>query len=307
MTAQESTTESADTGSDSNFLRSIEFLTGENPNLGSFLLVVGLVTCVFIALFQFTLPAPISHLLTGGVLFVTVVSALFAVLLDTLGHFDRDTADVAAESGTVDPTDVTEPWALDGTVASLPPVVDFDDELRAFADLYDGDLPAQFDPFIEDYRRLKTNTRNRRTIASDLRADLNPIGVLFDEGTRGNDLYEEVGDRLFRYIRGGSTLTVGRAVFYDGSGDETAVEDLAGGVGHVELAVENEGETADIEVTVQFFDGDGAPVSSQTAPMGTLRSGAGETISTDVFVPEDAESATTTVSVSDSGTAVASA
>ena len=36
------------------FLDSIEFLTGEDPNLGSFLLVVGIVTCVFIALFQFT-------------------------------------------------------------------------------------------------------------------------------------------------------------------------------------------------------------------------------------------------------------
>jgi hypothetical protein len=301
MTTQESTTESADAGTDSNFLRSIEFLTGENPNLGSFLLVVGIVTCVFIALFQFTLPAPISHLLTGGVLFVTVVSALFAVLLDTLGYFDGDTTDVAADTGTVDPTDVTEPWVLDGTVASLPPVIDFDDELRAFADLYDGDLPAQFDPFIEDYRRLKTNTRNRRTIASDLRADLNPIGVLFEEGTRGNDLYEEVGDRLFRYIRGGTTLTVGRAVFYDGDGDETTVEDLAGGVGRVELAVENEGETADVEVTVQFFDGDGDAVSSQTVPMGTVRSGVRDTLSTEVFVPGNAESATTTVRTSGPG------
>ncbi|MEF8789887.1 MAG: hypothetical protein V5A61_07145 [Haloarculaceae archaeon] len=89
MSQPDSTADSADTGTDSTFLRSIEFLTGEDPNLGSFLLVVGIVTCVFIALFQFTVPAPISHLLTGGVLFVTVISAMFALLLDTLGYFDR--------------------------------------------------------------------------------------------------------------------------------------------------------------------------------------------------------------------------
>jgi hypothetical protein len=305
MSQPESTADSADTGTDSRFLRSIEFLTGEDPNLGSFLLVVGLVTCVFIALFQFTLPTPIAGLLTAGVLFVTVLSAVFALLLDTLGYFDRETADATPDSETDGSADTTEPWIPDEPVASLPPVIDFDEELRAFADLYDGDLPRQFDPFIEDYRRLKTNTRNRRTIASDLRADLNPIGALFEEGTDGYEIYDEVGDRLFRYIRGGSNLTVGRAVFYDGDGDETAVEDLVNGVGRVELAVENEGEATDVEVTVQFFDGNGTPVSSQTSPAGTVGSGASRTIVADVFVPPGAERATTTVRVSDPGKNVA--
>jgi hypothetical protein len=305
MSQPDSTADSADTGTDSTFLRSIEFLTGEDPNLGSFLLVVGIVTCVFIALFQFTVPAPISHLLTGGVLFVTVISAMFALLLDTLGYFDRETADTTSDVETDESTDTTEPWIPDQPVDSLPPVIDFDDELRAFADLYDGDLPGQFDPFIEDYRRLKTNSRNRRTIASDLRADLNPIGAFFEEGTDGYEIYDEIGDRLFRYIRGGSNLTVGRAVFYDGDGDETAVEDLANGVGRVELAVENEGETTDIEVTVEFFDGDGTPVSSQTSPAGTVGSGASRTVVADVFVPPGTERATTTVRVTDPGKSVA--
>lgn len=82
---------STDTETESTFLDSIEFLTGEDPNLGSFLLVVGMVTIVFIALFQVTLPTPISNLLTAGVLFVTVLSAIFALLLDNLGHFDQNT------------------------------------------------------------------------------------------------------------------------------------------------------------------------------------------------------------------------
>jgi hypothetical protein len=75
----------------------------------------------------------------------------------------------------------------------------------------------------------------------------------------------------------------------------------------VELAVENEGEATDVEVTVQFFDGNGTPVSSQTNPAGTVGSGASRTIVADVFVPPGAERATTTVRVSDTDTGVRSA
>lgn len=74
------------------FLDGIAFLTGEDPNAGSFLLVVGLTTCVFIAGFQFTLPAPISNLLTGLVLMVAVISFIIGAILDTLGHFDTAAA-----------------------------------------------------------------------------------------------------------------------------------------------------------------------------------------------------------------------
>jgi hypothetical protein len=83
---------SADTIDDepqrSTFLDGIEFLTGEDPSAGSFLLVVGIITCVFIAGFQFTLPEPISLLLTGLVLVVAVISFIMGAILDTLGYFD---------------------------------------------------------------------------------------------------------------------------------------------------------------------------------------------------------------------------
>ena len=70
------------------FLASIEFLTGEDPSAGSFLLVVGIVTCVFVAVFQFALPAPISLLLTGLVLVVAVISFIIGAILDALDYFD---------------------------------------------------------------------------------------------------------------------------------------------------------------------------------------------------------------------------
>lgn len=70
------------------FLKSIEFLTGEDPNAGSFLLVVGVVTCVFIAVFQFTLPKPISLLMTALVVVVAIISFIMGAILDMLGYFD---------------------------------------------------------------------------------------------------------------------------------------------------------------------------------------------------------------------------
>jgi hypothetical protein len=88
---------SAETAEDepetSTFLASIEFLTGEDPSAGSFLLVVGMTTCVFIAAFQFTLPEPISLLLTGLVLIVAVISFIMGAILDTLGYFNTPVDD----------------------------------------------------------------------------------------------------------------------------------------------------------------------------------------------------------------------
>lgn len=72
----------------STFLTGLAFLTGEDPNVGSFLLVVGITTCVFIAGFQFLLPDPVSHLLTGLVLVVAVMSFAVGVVLDRLDYFD---------------------------------------------------------------------------------------------------------------------------------------------------------------------------------------------------------------------------
>lgn len=74
----------------SDFLTSIEFLIGEDPSGGSFLLVVGMVTMVFLAFFQLALPGPISFLLSGFVLAVAAISFIIGAILDTLGYFDTN-------------------------------------------------------------------------------------------------------------------------------------------------------------------------------------------------------------------------
>jgi hypothetical protein len=296
-------TERTKSGSDSGFLNSIAFVTGQDANLGSFLLVVGIVTCVFIALFQFTLPTPISYLLTAGVLFVTVLSAIFASILDSLGYFETAADDADAASTPDSAGESASParaWVPTGkAVAPLPPMINFDDELGTYAEMYDGDLPNQFDSFIEDYRRLKTNTGNRRTIASDLRADLNPIGALFREGTEGYDLYERIGERLFRYIDADAEhVTLNRVVFYDSEDNEVDVEGVRNRPGRVEFTVVNEGEAVDVDVIVQFYDAGGASVSSRTCRLGTVLSGASRTADTDVFVPSETTRTGTTIRTS---------
>lgn len=282
-----------ETERESRFLDGLEFLTGEDPNLGSFLLVVGMVTCVFVALFQFTLPSPISHVLTAGVFFVTVLSAIFAGLLDSLGYFDRQRPVDETEAST--PT--RKPWVpADAVPAPLPPLINFDQQLQAFTDLEGGSLPDGFDPFLEDYRRLKTNTGNRATIASDLRADLNPIGARYDEGEEGYALYEDVAERLFRYISNNAEhVRLDDVTFSDGAGTEATVDAVAGQLGRVALTVTNEGEAADVDVVVEFRDSESDAVASRTIHAGTVSPGAKKTLDAEVFVPAETRSVATTV------------
>jgi hypothetical protein len=299
MSSQESTSDGAEPPGQSSFLSGIEFLTGEDPNLGSFLLTIGGVTCVFIALFQLgPVEPPVSHLLTAGVLIITVVSSGFAALLDSLGYFDGTTPEQVAEAART--TDTKRPWVPSQPVsASLPPMLNFDEELQALADYYDGDLPEQFDPFITEYRRLKTNPENRSTIASDLRADLNPIGTILDEDTPAYDYYERISEGLFRYI--GDTadhFTVTDPVFYDSTDNENDVTDINDELGRAEVTIDNDGEAIDVDLVVEFYDGD-TLLSSRSCPVGTVASGANKTVDTDVFVPAAADSATTVIEPAD--------
>jgi hypothetical protein len=286
----------ADAPSGPSFLRSVEFLTGPDPNLGSFLLVVAIVTAVFVALFQFTLPAPVSHVLTVGVLVITLVSAAVGAALDRMGYFD------VPATGTTDAPSppARRPWVpVGGASAPLPPLVNFDAELRAYADLFGGDLPPAFDPFVRDYLRLKTNTRNRATIASDLRADLNPIGALFDPGTEGDRLYESISDRLFRYVADADELVDVRDVTVaDADGTATDVTALRGGVGRVAFEVVNGGEAAAVDAVVTLYDADGTAVSTRTRSAGVLGPGARRRLDVDAFVPGEADRAEVTVRAS---------
>ena len=288
MSPPESSSEPAES-SQSGFLSGIEFLTGDDPNLGSFLLTIGAVTCVFIALFQFTLPSPVSHLLTAGVIIITVVSAGFAALLESLGYFGGSVEEPPADRSS---TTQRKPWVpTEPVTAPLPPMLNFDAEFRVFADHFDDEFPPQFEPLFADYRRLKTNTDNRSTIASDLRADLNPVGAILDPDSPVYDSYERISEGLFRYL--GDTadhLTVDAPVFYDGTDAERDVAEINDELGRAEVMIKNEGEPVDIDLLIEFYDGE-TILSSRSCPVGRLNAGATTTVDTEVFVPAAADDA----------------
>jgi hypothetical protein len=301
MSPPESSTDSTEPSTDSTastenatFLSGIEFLTGDDPNLGSFLLTIGAVTCVFIALFQLgPVEPPVSHLLTAGVLIITVVSAGFAALLDSLGYFET-TPEQPDE--TAPPTDTELPWVPSAPVsASLPPMLNFDAELQALHTHYDGDFPQQFDPFIAEYKRLKTNPGNRSSIASDLRADLNPIGTILDEESSAYDNYERISEGLFRYLGDAADhFTATDPVFYNSNGVEHDVVDINDELGRAEVTIDNDGEAIDIDLEIEFYDGD-TLLSSRSCPVGTVASGEEKMVDTDVFVPAAADRAMTVI------------
>ena len=287
MTQSESQSQPDGSSDQPTFLRGIEFITGPDPNLGSFLLTIGIVTCVFIALFQFTMPSPVSHLLTAGVITITVVSAGFAALLDSLDYFDQSSD--STSQAAPDPGRKSKPWVPKERVsASLPPMINFDEELDELQAHFDGELPDQFTAFIEDYRRLKTSPKNRMSIASDLRADLNPISVILDEDTPEYEPYQRMSDGLFRYIGDSADhLSVTEVTSRDAAGEPQEVGAIAGDLAVFDLSVHNEGEATDVEVIVEFYDGDES-LSTWSGSLKSVSPGATETISTNIYVPERA-------------------
>ena len=288
MTQPESQPQADGSSEQPAFLSGIEFITGPDPNLGSFLLTIGIVTCVFIALFQFTMPSPVSHLLTAGVIVITVVSAGFAALLDSLNYFDQSSGSTPQADS--DPIQNDKPWVPDAQVsASLPPMINFDEELSELEEHFDGDLPDQLTPFIEDYRRLKTSPKNRMSIASDLRADLNPISVVLDEDGPEYEPYQRISDGLFRYIGDSADhLTVTDVTSRDAAGEPQEIGAVAGDVAAFDLSVHNEGEATDVEVTVEFYEGNES-LTTWTGSLKSVSPGATETISTNIYVPDSAD------------------
>ena len=288
MTESESQPQPGGSSDQPTFLKGIEFLTGPDPNLGSFLLTIGIVTCVFIALFQFTMPSPVSHLLTAGVIVITVVSAGFAALLDSLNYFGQS-SESPSQAGS-DSVQHSKPWVPEEQVsASLPPMLNFDEELNELEAHFDGDLPDQLTPFIEDYRRLKLNPKNRMSIASDLRADLNPISVMLDEDEPEYEPYQRISDGLFRYIGDSADhLTVTDVTSRDAAGEPQDIETMAGDLAVFEFSVRNEGETTGVEVIVEFYDGDES-LSTWTGSLQSVSPGATETLSTNIYIPESAD------------------
>lgn len=263
------------------------------PGLGAFLVLVLVVTSSFVIVFQQTLPEAVATTLSWVVIGVSAVSAMMGFVLEALSYFDRDGG--AEPTAPADPTPTTSsrPWVPDGDVKPLPPLINFDDELEQLYDYFDGEFPSQAETFLEGYKRMKTADRGQRgTIASDVRAGLNPIIVLVDD-PEVESMLSQMGEDLFAYVKtdGAELVSVDRYALYD-DGKKAPVDELQGRQARIRASVSNDGESMKTDVLLRFTDGDGIEVKRTKLPVGEVPTAATKELNTQVYVPSVASSVT---------------
>ncbi|PSP80575.1 hypothetical protein BRC88_05015 [Halobacteriales archaeon QS_4_69_225] len=252
-----------------------------------------MVTSSFVIVFQQTLPEAVATTLSWVVIGVSAVSAMMGFVLEALSYFDRDGG--AERTAPADPTPTTSsrPWVPDGDVKPLPPLINFDDELEQLYDYFDGEFPSQAETFLEGYKRMKTADRGQRgTIASDVRAGLNPIIVLVDD-PEVESMLSQMGEDLFAYVKtdGAELVSVDRYALYD-DGKKAPVDELQGRQARIRASVSNDGESMKTDVLLRFTDGDGIEVKRTKLPVGEVPTAATKELNTQVYVPSVASSVT---------------
>jgi hypothetical protein len=258
-------------------------------NLAAMLLTVGAVTLAFLSVFVLTLDGVVLQILVGAVLSVGAISLIIVFALDTLGYFDEQRP--ASESKATEETPAPRSEPQRRANKPLAPLVNFDEEIVALKAHFDGAVPDQVRAFERQYRQLKQADRDRRqTIASDLRASMNPIEILVEDDPEVQSLVDGMGERLFRYIKSdaGDLLTLSDVeLFLDGRRQD--VPEVAGREARLKTSVYNEGEQANVEVALQFLSRSGVQVRREFLPVGAVQPNQNKTLDTRVYVPSNAK------------------
>ena len=263
------------------------------PGLGAFLVLVLVVTSSFVIVFQQTLPEGVATTLSWVVIGVSAVSAMMGFVLEALSYFDGDGEAERTEPAEPTSTTSSRPWVPDGDVKPLPPLINFDDELEQLYDYFDGEFPSQAETFLDGYKRVKTADRGQRgSIASDVRAGLNPIIVLVDD-PEVESMLSQMGEDLFAYVKtdGAELVSVDRYALYD-DGKKTPVDELQGRQARIRASVSNDGESMKTDVLLRFTDDDGIEVKRTKLPVGEVPTAATKELNTQVYVPSVASSVT---------------
>ena len=263
--------------------------TERTPALGRFFVLVLVVTCSFIVVFQQTLPGAVATTLSWVVIGASAISAMMGFVLEALSYFDGGEAEPTEPA---EPTTTSSrPWVPDGDVKPLPPLINFDDELGELYDYFDGEFPSQAETFLKGYKRMKTADRGQRgSIASDVRAGLNPIVVLVDD-PEIESMLSRMGEDLFAYVKtdGAELVSVDRYALYN-DGKKTPVDELQGRQARIRASVSNDGESMKTDVLLRFTDGDGIEVKRTKLPVGEVPTAATKELNTQVYVPSVASS-----------------
>jgi hypothetical protein len=214
---------------------------------------------------------------------------MMGFVLEALSYFDGGEAEPTEPA---EPTTTSSrPWVPDGDVKPLPPLINFDDELGELYDYFDGEFPSQAEAFLGGYKRMKTADRGQRgSIASDVRAGLNPIVVLVDD-PEIESMLSRMGEDLFAYVKtdGAELVSVDRYALYD-DGKKAPVDELQGRQARIRASVSNDGESMKTDVLLRFTDGDGIEVKRTKLPVGEVPTAATKELNTQVYVPSVASS-----------------
>lgn len=258
-------------------------------NVAGFLLTVGSVTVAFLAVFLLVFDGVVAEILAASVIAIGLVSVIIGMALDLLGYFDGEAKPSSTQRGSSKAAVKTASKPVTPN-KPLAPVINFDDELAQLKEAFGDDVPKPVASFAKEYRALKgMSPDSRRTAASNMRATLNPITVLVDGDDELEPLVDDIGDRLFRYIKSDPTdfLSVTDFAFYV-DGNKESVRDISGHEARLKATVFNEGEECNAEVVLQFESESGVNVRREYLPVGAVQPNAQKELNTHVYVPSPA-------------------
>lgn len=259
-------------------------------NLASFFLTVGAVSIAFWAVFVFAFSGLVRFLLVTAVLVIAVFSMVVGWILNMAGEFDDTTATAETDSDSTGTEQLPEQAELapPGDRVPLPKLLNFDQELNDLAEYIDADS-QQFRTIWREYAKLKTESRNRQTIASSMRSGVNGLRALASRAQEpeAEAIVEDIGDRLFEYISAepAEKSRVTSYAFFDESGTERPVTELQETKARVRASVRNRSDEVKLDVVFRFTDGNGVQVRKSECPLGVVPPDAEKTLDTKVYVP----------------------
>ncbi|KAB7514759.1 hypothetical protein DM867_06495 [Halosegnis rubeus] len=257
----------------------------EFGNFASFALVSGMVSAIFVAAFLTAFPGRIGRYFGGIAIAVLLITFVVGLTLDLLGFFGNESSLTRETEST--PFEETDRYQRVRSQSNepLPRQINFNEEVTALKEYFDGDVPRAAQSFFIEYEKLRSSSSRRKTQASSVRSALNPVLALVDDEELEASL-EQMGEDLFAYIKSNpaeNIIVTEVALTHDGT--EQSVMETQGQTAHLTAALHNEGEAVEAELSIRFTDPTGAKIMETTLPTGRLSTEERIELNTDLLVP----------------------
>ncbi|MDZ7746986.1 MAG: hypothetical protein U5K28_10935 [Halobacteriales archaeon] len=257
----------------------------EFGNFASFALVAGMVTAIFVAAFLTAFPGRTGRYFSGVIIAVLLVTFVVGLTLDLLGFFGNESSLTRETEST--PFEETDRYQRVRSQSNepLPRRINFNEEVTALKEYFDGDVPQAAQPFFIEYEKLKSSSSRRKTQASSVRSALNPVLALVDDEELEASL-EQVGEDLFAYIKSNpaeNIVVTDMTLAHDGV--EQSVMKTQGETARLTATLHNKGEAVEAELSIRFTDPNGSKILETTLPTGRLSTEEQIDVTTELLVP----------------------